>query len=83
MGAQDSVFKAAIAKLVPKERRGRAYGVFFAVFGLFWWLGSAAMGWLYQRSLVTMVVFSVVTQLAAAPMFLVLGRELRRRQEVG
>jgi MFS family permease len=80
MGAQDSVFKAAIAKLVPKEQRGRAYGVFFAVFGLFWWLGSAAMGWLYQRSLVTMVVFSVVTQIAAAPMFLVLGRELRRRQ---
>lgn len=81
MGAQDSVFKAAIAKLVPKEQRGRAYGVFFAVFGLFWWLGSAAMGWLYQRSLVTMVVFSVVTQIAAAPMFLVLGRELRRRRE--
>jgi MFS family permease len=83
LGAQDAVFKAAIAKLVPKAQRGRAYGVFFAVFGLFWWLGSAAMGWLYQRSLVTMVVFSVVTQIAAAPMFLLVGRELRRRRGVG
>jgi len=77
MGAQDSVFKAAIAKLVPKDQRGRAYGVFFAVFGLFWWLGSTAMGWLYQRSLPAMVTFSVATQLAAAPIFLVLGRRLR------
>jgi MFS family permease len=80
MGAQDSIFKAAIAQLVPKSQRGRAYGVFFALFGLAWWVGSTAMGWLYERSLPGLVLFSALTQLAAAPIFLVLGRQLAKRQ---
>lgn len=78
MGAQDSIFKAAIAKLVPKEERGRAYGSFFALFGLAWWIGSTTMGWLYEESMTTLVVFSVVTQLAAVPAFLFVGLRLRR-----
>lgn len=78
MGAQDSIFKAAIAKLVAKEERGRAYGLFFALFGLSWWLGSTAMGWLYDRSMVGLVVFSVVTQLAAVPVLLFVALRLRR-----
>ncbi|MBL8923462.1 MAG: MFS transporter, partial [Myxococcaceae bacterium] len=78
MGAQDSIFKAAVAKLVPKEERGRAYGLFFAFFGLAWWIGSATMGWLYERSMTALVVFSVVTQLAAVPLLLFVGLRLRR-----
>lgn len=78
MGAQDSIFKAAIAKLVPREERGRAYGYFFALFGLAWWIGSATMGWLYERSMTALVVFSVVTQLAAVPLLLFVGLRLRR-----
>lgn len=78
MGAQESIFKAAIAKLIHKEERGRAYGIFFALFGLAWWLGSTLMGWLYGRSLPALVAFSVATQLAAVPIFLVLGRRIAR-----
>lgn len=78
MGAQDSIFKAAIAKLVPKEERGRAYGLFFALFGLAWWIGSATMGWLYERSMTALVVFSIVTQLSAVPVLLFVGLRLRR-----
>jgi MFS family permease len=66
MGAQDSILKAAIATMVPKAARARAYGIFFAVFGLAWWLGSALMGWLYDHALGALVAVSVVTQLAAA-----------------
>ncbi|MCC6216455.1 MAG: MFS transporter [Polyangiaceae bacterium] len=76
MGAQDSVFKAAIARLVPRAERARAYGVFFACFGFAWWIGSTAMGYLYERSLVALVVFSVVTQLASVPVLLGVGRRL-------
>jgi MFS family permease len=76
MGAQDSIFKAAIARLVAKSERGRAYGVFFACFGLAWWAGSAAMGLLYERSLHALVAFSLVTQLAAVPVFVMLARRL-------
>jgi MFS family permease len=76
MGAQESIFKAAIATLVPREERGRAYGVFFAFFGFAWWLGSTAMGWLYERSMTGLVIFSVAPQLAAALLLAVLGRRL-------
>jgi MFS family permease len=78
MGAQDSIFKAAIALLVDKARRSRAYGIFFALFGLAWWIGSTFMGWLYGRSLTGLVVFSVSTQLLAVPLFFVIGRKLKR-----
>ena len=78
MGAQDSIFKAAIAKLVRKEERGRAYGRFFAFFGLAWWIGSTAMGWLYETSLTALVAFSVATQLAAVAVLLVVGLRVRR-----
>jgi MFS family permease len=83
MGAQDSIFKAAIAKLVPKNERGRAYGVFFAAFGLAWWIGSASMGWLYDRSLVALAVFSLSTQLAAVPVLLGVARRLRTVESGG
>lgn len=78
MGAQDSIFKAAITQFVAKEQRGRAYGVFFALFGLAWWLGSTLMGWLYEHSRIALVLFSAGTQLAAVPIFLFLGRRLAR-----
>jgi MFS family permease len=78
MGAQDSIFKAAIARLVDKARRSRAYGAFYALFGLAWWIGSTFMGWLYERSLSGLVVFSVATQLLAVPIFFYLGRRLKR-----
>lgn len=81
MGAQDSIFKAAIATLVPKEARGRAYGTFFALFGLAWWIGSTMMGWLYERSMTGLVVFSVLTQLAAVPVLLYVALRLRRLED--
>lgn len=78
MGAQETVMKAAIAEMVTKERRGSAYGIFNMGFGLSWFLGSALMGWLYDVSLVSLVVFSVVIQLAAIPFFLLAARKLSR-----
>lgn len=70
MGAQESILKAAVTNLVPKERRGTAFGFFNAGFGAFWFLGSWLMGILYDRSLVALVVFSLVAQLAALPFFI-------------
>jgi MFS-type transporter involved in bile tolerance (Atg22 family) len=69
MGAQESILKSAVTSIVPKERRGTAFGFFNAGFGAFWFLGSWLMGILYDKSLVALVVFSVVLQLAALPFF--------------
>ena len=78
MGAQDSILKAAIAIVVPKASRARAYGVFFGVFGVAWWAGSTTMGWLYEHSMIALVALSVTFQLASAIAFLVLARRRAR-----
>lgn len=71
MGAQESIMRAAIAGMVSADRRSTAYGIFNAGFGLFWFLGSALMGILYDISLPSLVLFSLVMQVAAI-VFLIL-----------
>lgn len=66
MGAQESILKAAIATMVPAQRRGSAYGVFNTGFGITWFLGSALMGVLYDISIPSLVIFSVAMQVTAA-----------------
>ena len=78
MGAQESVIKAALAEMVPRERRATGYGMFNTGFGLFWFLGSALMGILYDFSLGALIAFSMVAQLAAIPLFFLVSRELGR-----
>ncbi len=74
MGAQESVMRAAVAGMAPHDRRGTAYGIFNAAYGLMWFLGSALMGVFYDVSLRALIVFSVATQISSAPLFLAAGR---------
>ncbi|MDQ7030040.1 MAG: MFS transporter [Ardenticatenia bacterium] len=76
MGAQESVLRAAIATMTPQGRRGSAYGLFNAGFGLAWFLGSLLMGVLYDRSLPALILFSVAAQLASVPLFFLVGRQV-------
>lgn len=62
MGAQESIMRAAIAGMVPPERRGSAFGIFATGYGLSWFLGSAIMGVLYDQSIGLLIGFSVVIQ---------------------
>lgn len=78
MGAQDSCLKAVLAMVVPSGKRSTGFGMFDTSFGLFWFVGSAIMGLLYDRSLPALIVFSVVLQLAALPVFLIAKREQAR-----
>lgn len=66
MGAQESVIKAEIAEIIPSDKRGTAFGTFNAFYGLFWFAGSALMGYLYDYSLNGLIIFSVIAQLIAA-----------------
>lgn len=77
MGAQESVMRAAVAGMVPADKRGTAYGTFNLGYGVFWFLGSALMGVLYDASILTLIVFSVVMQLASIPLLLVTKKELK------
>lgn len=64
-GVQDSTVKAAVADLVDAPRRATAYGVFAGIQGLLAIVGGAGAGWLYERSLVALVVVVALTQVAA------------------
>ena len=77
MGAQESIMKAALAEMVPLKRRASGFGIFHTGFGLFWFLGSALMGYLYEVSLNSLIAFSVTLQLCSIPIFLVISKELR------
>ena len=65
MGAQDSIMKAAVAEIIPPHKRGTSFGLFNTGFGVFWFLGSLAMGYLYDYSITALVAFSVTSQLIA------------------
>lgn len=78
MGAQESVMRAAVADLVPPDSRGFAYGIFNAAYGAAWFAGSLIIGTLYDRSRALTILFCVVLQLAAVPVFLRLRARLQR-----
>jgi predicted MFS family arabinose efflux permease len=63
--------------MVSADRRAYAYGIVSAVYGVSWFLGSTLLGVLYDRSLVALVVFSVIVQLAAIPVLVATGRHGR------
>jgi MFS family permease len=74
MGVHESIIPAAVAPMVPVQRRASAFGLFTAGYGVFWFLGSATIGVLYDVSVPALVAFCVVTQIAAIPIFAWVGR---------
>lgn len=74
IGVQESIMRAVIAGMISADRRATAYGIFNAGFGVFWFLGSALMGVLYDVSIFSLTVFSVLAQLASLPLFLLVKK---------
>jgi MFS family permease len=64
-GVQDSTIKAVVADLVEAPRRATAYGVFAGTQGLLAIVGGVTAGWLYERSLLALVVVVALTQVVA------------------
>lgn len=62
--------------MASPDKRGTAYGIFNTGFGLFWFGGSALMGFLYDVSLPALIIFSVVIQAAAIPLFWLVGKSV-------
>lgn len=71
MGAAESILRVPIAEMVPRERRAGAYGSYHFVLGVSLFLGGTLLGWLYdQGQILILVLFSVLIQLGAIPLFL-------------
>ncbi|MBS4726884.1 MFS transporter [Mycobacterium sp. SM1] len=74
MGVHESIIPAAVAPMVSPDRRASAYGLFTAVYGVAWFAGSTVVGALFRVSLSTVVLFCVVTELAAIPLVMLVAR---------
>jgi MFS family permease len=70
LGSQESIMRAVVANLVRMDARGTAYGTMNIWFGISWFLGSALMGFLYDISIPSLIVFSMGIQLAAIPILI-------------
>lgn len=74
LGFHTSIMKAFVANIVPPQKRGTAYGILNFSFGLFWFIGSSLMGFLYDISLTGLIIFSLLTQWSSLPFFFYLNR---------
>ena len=75
-GVHESIIPAAVATIVPVERRPSAYGIFTAGYGVAWFLGSVMIGKLYGISVAWVVIFSVSAQLLALPVFFIVRNRM-------
>jgi MFS family permease len=79
MGAQESLLKPIVARLIDSGKRGTAFGLFDTGFGIAWFLGSATMGLLYTWSIPLLVAFSMGLQLFSVPIFILAARSEPRK----
>jgi MFS family permease len=75
MSAQGSLFQAILTGVIPPAKRSTAFGLFDTGYGIAWFLGSAVMGLLYDKSILAVAVFSVVLQLAALPILFIANKK--------
>ena len=76
---QDTLLKAIVAGLLPEGKRNLAFGLFYSGYGMGSLLGIVTTGLLYEQSLLVLVGFSVIVQLAALPFFLGAAQKSSRR----
>src|SRR5438876_5670496 len=75
MSAQGSLFQAMLTGVIPPQKRSTAFGLFDTGYGIAWFVGSAVMGLLYDKSILAVAIFSVSLQLAALPVFFIANKK--------
>ncbi|MDQ3364899.1 MAG: MFS transporter [Myxococcota bacterium] len=66
LAATESIGKAMIATIVPRGERGRAYGLYYLVWGISWLAGSLLLGALYDRSRALASIVAMCSLVAGA-----------------
>jgi len=64
--------RAVVAGMTAPDQRATAFGILNAVFGVAWFLGSVALGILYDQSVTAVAVVSLSLQLLAVPFLLLI-----------
>lgn len=69
IAVQDALLLALVASVLAQRRRATSFGLYDLIFGVSWFVGSVIAGALLDRSIVALVLFSTLLQLAAVPFF--------------
>lgn len=77
IGAQQSLMRAIIGKMIKSNQRASAYGIFNVGYGISWFLGSVCMGILYDYSIYFLIIFIIILQLLALPWLFIVRKKLR------
>lgn len=65
VGIQESTLRAVVADLISPDRRASAYGLYAAVLGVATAGGGALSGYLYEHSVITLIVVVAAVQFLA------------------
>lgn len=68
LGTQESIARAIVAEILPKEVRGSGFGIYSAFFGFFWFIGSSLLGFVYNLSLLLFILISLLFQILSIPL---------------
>ena len=74
-GIRKPTVEAMLTGVIPPQKRSTAFGLFDTGYGIAWFLGSVAMGLLYDKSIPAVVLFSVILQLAAVPVLFIANKK--------
>lgn len=81
MAVHETIMRAAIADIVPPARRGTAYGIFNAGYGIAIFCGSMLIGWLYDISLAYVILFVLLAVLLSFMAFVMFLGKHRQYQK--
>jgi MFS family permease len=67
LGMQESIYRAAVADLTPLTSRGKAYGIFYTMYGLGFLISGVVYGAFfdYRVSAIVISIYAVLLQIVA------------------
>ncbi|MEM5766476.1 MAG: MFS transporter [Candidatus Aenigmatarchaeota archaeon] len=77
IGSHETIMRAVIANMVPISKRGSAYGIFTAFYGLALLIGGTLAGVFYEISISYLFSFVFITQIFALTIFYFLKKEIK------
>jgi MFS family permease len=78
-GVHGALMRAVVANLVAHNKRASAYGIFNMGYGICCFLGNTIMGILYDRSITSVVVFSITIQIIALPILWMVTQQMKKK----
>ncbi|EKQ54345.1 MULTISPECIES: MFS transporter [unclassified Clostridium] len=78
MSIHETIMKAAIADITTISSRGKAYGLFNTIYGIAMLLGSTIMGYLYEYSPHSILIYVVIIEILALVIYIIFKNNINK-----